>query len=153
MKKFIFCTMIVLTLLMAGGTVGCVSPSSTPAPPPTQAPFGYLWDFGDTATSTERQPTHSYSTGGNYSVSLKVTDAKGNTSIEAKSNYIKVLSAAGWTPLKTVRSAWYGLRVVGRGLGNLAIWVAIYSPIWIPGGLVFWGVRRWRRRSKQARHT
>lgn len=116
-----------------------------------EAPFGYMWDFGDTATSTERQPVHSYTGGGIYSVSLKVTDAKGNTSIEAKSNYIKVLSAPGWTPLNTVRSAWYGLSAVGRGLGNLAIWVAIFSPIWIPGGLAFWGVRKWRRRAKQAR--
>jgi len=113
-----------------------------------EAPFGYLWDFGDTATSTERQPAHSYSNGGNYSVSLKVTDAKGNTSIEAKSNYIKVLSAPGWTPLNTVRSAWYGLSAVGRGLGNLAIWVAMFSPIWIPGGLAFWGIRKWRKKAR-----
>jgi len=30
----------------------------------------YLWDFGDNNTSTEENPTHTYSAGGNYTVSL-----------------------------------------------------------------------------------
>jgi PKD repeat protein len=53
------------------------------------------WDFGDGATSTEVNPTHSYSNSGNYSVSLTVTGPAGNDT-ETKENYIHVLP--GGTP-------------------------------------------------------
>jgi PKD repeat protein len=35
---------------------------------------GYLWDFGDGTTSTEANPTHVYTTPGEYRASLEVTD-------------------------------------------------------------------------------
>ncbi len=34
----------------------------------------YLWDFGDGKTSTEQKPKHTYENGGNYTVTLTVTD-------------------------------------------------------------------------------
>jgi VWFA-related protein len=34
----------------------------------------YSWDFGDGSTSTDRSPTHVYSTAGEYETALKVTD-------------------------------------------------------------------------------
>ena len=37
----------------------------------------WLWDFGDGATSTERNPTHTYATQGRYNVKLTVTGAHG----------------------------------------------------------------------------
>ena len=37
----------------------------------------YLWDFGDGNTSTDANPTHSYSSEGTFSVSLTVTDLNG----------------------------------------------------------------------------
>ena len=44
-------------------------------------PDGYIiswsWDFGDGTTSTRQNPTHSYSTKGNYRVCLTVTDNTG----------------------------------------------------------------------------
>lgn len=39
----------------------------------------YLWDFGDGTTSTEENPTHQYSSGGTYTVTLTVTDSKNHT--------------------------------------------------------------------------
>ncbi len=39
----------------------------------------YEWDFGNGQTSTEANPSHSYTIHGNYDVTLKVTDAFGNT--------------------------------------------------------------------------
>jgi len=39
----------------------------------------WFWDFGDGATSTEKDPTHQYSDKGNYSVQLKVTDNDGGS--------------------------------------------------------------------------
>ncbi len=35
----------------------------------------YSWDFGDNTTSTDQNPTHTYTDNGNYSVVLTVTDA------------------------------------------------------------------------------
>lgn len=40
-----------------------------------QAPFTYLWDFGDTTTSTLAYPTHNYSNTSHHIVCLTVTDA------------------------------------------------------------------------------
>ena len=36
-------------------------------------PTSWLWDFGDDTTSIERNPTHTYSTAGIYTVSLTVS--------------------------------------------------------------------------------
>ena len=43
-------------------------------------PYSYNWDFGDTYTSDEQNPQHKYTTQGNYTVTLTVTDDTGNTS-------------------------------------------------------------------------
>jgi RHS repeat-associated protein len=40
----------------------------------------YAWDFGDGATSSERDPQHTYAQPGTYDVSLTITDADGQTS-------------------------------------------------------------------------
>ncbi|MTK10792.1 MAG: PKD domain-containing protein, partial [Clostridiaceae bacterium] len=39
----------------------------------------YSWDFGDGTTSTEANPSHTYSKAGTYNVTLSVTDDKGST--------------------------------------------------------------------------
>lgn len=39
----------------------------------------WFWDFGDGATSTEKDPTHQYSDKGKYNVQLKVTDNDGGS--------------------------------------------------------------------------
>lgn len=39
----------------------------------------YLWDFGDGETSTEKSPVHVYSSKGEYTVKLTVTDEDGGT--------------------------------------------------------------------------
>ncbi|WP_295429493.1 PKD domain-containing protein [uncultured Thiodictyon sp.] len=43
------------------------------------------WDFGDNSTATARQPTHSYTAAGTYSVRLTVTDNAGATAAAAGS--------------------------------------------------------------------
>ncbi|MFA0847586.1 MAG: chitobiase/beta-hexosaminidase C-terminal domain-containing protein, partial [Methanobacterium formicicum] len=42
-------------------------------------PLTYSWDFGDGSTSTEQNPTHTYTTPGNYTVKLTVTNAVGSS--------------------------------------------------------------------------
>ena len=51
----------------------------------------WLWDFGDSITSTLQNPTHIYGDVGDYTVSLTVTGPQGSDT-ETKSNYIHVWS-------------------------------------------------------------
>ena len=46
----------------------------------TGSPTSWNWDFGDGYTSTEQNPTHTYSSAGNYSVNLTVSNANGTAS-------------------------------------------------------------------------
>jgi gliding motility-associated-like protein len=48
------------------------------------------WDFGDGGTSTAQNPFYIYTTAGNYTVTLKVTNAGGCTKVVSRSNYIQV---------------------------------------------------------------
>ncbi len=51
----------------------------------------WSWDFGDGQTSDEQYPINIYSTLGNYTVSLTVTDANGETATETKNNFVRVV--------------------------------------------------------------
>jgi parallel beta-helix repeat protein len=44
----------------------------------------YAWDFGDGGTSTVANPSHTYSAGGNYTVSLTVTNSTGDSDQTSK---------------------------------------------------------------------
>ncbi|QQR94551.1 MAG: PKD domain-containing protein [Bacteroidota bacterium] len=50
----------------------------------------YLWDFGDGSTSTLLNPNHIYTTGGNYQVTLTVTDASGCSNTKTLSNALHI---------------------------------------------------------------
>jgi PKD repeat protein len=52
-------------------------------------PTSWLWDFGDGATSTQQDPTHTYTSAGVYDVTLTATNAAGSASL-TKPNYITV---------------------------------------------------------------
>jgi tripartite motif-containing protein 71 len=52
-------------------------------------PTSWKWNFGDGNTSTVKNPIHKYSKVGNYTVSLKVSNAVGSNTT-TKTNYIKV---------------------------------------------------------------
>ena len=49
----------------------------------------WRWDFGDGSTSTERNPSHSYGTAGQYSVRLTVTDNDGATGTKTRRADVK----------------------------------------------------------------
>jgi PKD repeat protein len=43
-------------------------------------PYQYHWDFGDGQTSNKQNPTHNYTTIGNYTATFTVIDSQGNSS-------------------------------------------------------------------------
>ncbi|WP_076415283.1 S8 family serine peptidase [Shewanella sp. UCD-KL12] len=54
---------------------------------------GYYWDFGDQTTSTQASPVHTYSSNGDFSVTLTVTDTANQTS--SKSALVSIGSDGG----------------------------------------------------------
>jgi PKD repeat protein len=50
----------------------------------------WQWDFGDGTISTQQNPVHTYTTQGNFDVTLKVTNSKGCFSVVNKPAFIKV---------------------------------------------------------------
>jgi PKD repeat protein len=63
----------------------------------------WLWDFGDGETSISRNPTHRYSSPGNYAVSLTVTDNGGATGRAQQSLTIYPLPTASFRVVFTFR--------------------------------------------------
>ncbi|PAV03283.1 chitobiase/beta-hexosaminidase C-terminal domain-containing protein [Methanobacterium bryantii] len=59
----------------------------------TNIPTSWNWSFGDGATSTEQNPTHTYSKSGKYTVTLTVTNADGVQDTTSKTIYIVLASA------------------------------------------------------------
>ncbi len=109
------------------------------------APYSYAWDFGDKVTSTKMAPEHSYKSPGSFKVTVTVTDDHGSTVTEFR--YITV--AGGWNGGSVARAAWRALITFGRVLLNIAIWLGIFSFVWIPVGiLVFFLVRRKKKGAK-----
>ena len=108
------------------------------------SPYSYQWDFGDGSTSTSEVPIHAYKADGSYTVSLTVSDDKGNTDTQTRIDYITVLP--GWSAGSIASGAWNGLVTFGRGLANIFIWIGIFSPIWIVVGGIVYGIIYWRRR-------
>ena len=63
-------------------------------------PSRWMWDFGDGATSTDRNPVHTYAKPGSYNVRLSVYNAIGGNGL-TKWNYISVSGSASQTPITT----------------------------------------------------
>ena len=108
------------------------------------APFSYEWDFGDGVKSTLASPEHAYARPGTYTVSLRVTDDRGNSYTETRTDYITV-RASGWSIGRVFEGAWQALITFGRGLLSVGAVLLVFSPLWLIPLVVVWLVRRRRK--------
>lgn len=81
--SFLVDVLSVGTVALTASPGGCapwtVNFTDQSAPPVNGAITGWLWDFGDGNTSTSQNPSHQYTTPGNYTVTLVVTFTGGCT--------------------------------------------------------------------------
>jgi len=54
-----------------------------------QPPYTYYWDFGDGSTSTQLNPTHTYTKAGNYTFTFTVTDNASDTANQSNTITIR----------------------------------------------------------------
>ncbi len=75
----------------------------------TEGAVSWLWNFGDGSTSTQQNPSYTYTNAGTYSVSLELTSSDGCKKIISKENFITVdsivsnisgLPASGCAPIQ-----------------------------------------------------
>lgn len=62
----------------------------------TGIPNSWVWDFGDGNSSNQQNPTHNYSTSGEYSVTLQVTDNNGCSAQRSELVNVYPLPSAGF---------------------------------------------------------
>jgi len=67
------------------------------------APYSYSWNFGDGATSTAQNPSHTYTAAGTYTATLTVTDSS-SPAMKATASVTTNVSAVG-NPLQATASA------------------------------------------------
>lgn len=80
-------------------------------------PYTYAWDFGDGATSTDQNPSHTYEADGIYSATVKVTDSD-----SASVNKILLITVVSAQPpvisLMKKTGNPFGISVTGSNLQN-----------------------------------
>jgi PKD repeat protein len=107
------------------------------------SPYNYKWDFGDKSTSTDEMPGHMYNSTGKYTVTLTVTDDKGNATTDTRTDYITVES--GWDVGSVANSAWKGMTSFFHSVITGLVWIGVFSPIWIVVGIIIFIVARRRK--------
>jgi PKD repeat protein len=114
------------------------------------APYSYEWNFGDGRTTTDRNPSHNYNKTGDYTVTLKVTDDRGTAAVHTRAGYIEVVP--GWSAGNVASGAWNAMVVFVQVLADIIIVLATWSPVWIIGGGIAYGIVRlvrWRKAKRK----
>ncbi|AAM07055.1 PKD domain-containing protein [Methanosarcina acetivorans] len=90
----------------------------------TNAPTEWLWDFGDSASSTEQNPVHTYTAAGKYTVKLTAANVAGNDS-EEKTDYITayISPVANFTATPTSGSAPLAVSFTDQSTNAPTSWV------------------------------
>jgi PKD repeat protein len=86
-------------------------------------PTSWSWDFGDGTTSTVENPTHTYTSPGTYTVSLRVRSAAGDVQEATLTNYINVQPlAANFTGTPTSGAAPLAVAFTDTSTGEPTAW-------------------------------
>ncbi len=78
----------------ADNTAGCKAPFTVNFSNTSLGVTGYSWDFGDGTTSSLANPSHTYNTTGNYTITFIGTNSSGCQDTLIKINYIRVQAAS-----------------------------------------------------------
>ncbi len=91
---------------IADDTLACQAPLTVQFNSSTSGGQTYSWDFGDGNTSSSPNPTHTYTSLGNYTVTLTVANSTGCSTTVVKPAYIEIaepiitpITASGCAPL------------------------------------------------------
>jgi PKD repeat protein len=89
----------------------------------TGSPTSWSWDFGDGGSSTDEDPSHTYTADGNYTVSLTASNAVGSDTA-TEDNYITVGSApvASFTATPTSGMAPLTVQFTDTSSGSPTSW-------------------------------
>jgi gliding motility-associated-like protein len=79
------------TNFAAGSTFKCSPPFSVNFTDATPGAVSWQWDFGDSTTANEQNPSHTYNDTGYYSVKLITTNASGCTDTLQKDSLISII--------------------------------------------------------------
>jgi PKD repeat protein len=106
----------------------------------TGAIDSWLWNFGDGATSSEQNPSHTYNSTGYFTVSLTVTGPVGGSITNTKTNYIHVSNY--YKPYGELVSPdlWIGAVINSEEKGPIeAVWQKGGEDTTSRGDRVIWG--------------
>ena len=110
---------------------GCVSFTKyfTSATTSVDAVTGYLWDFGDGATSTNATPTHTYTTAGVYTVTLIINTAGGCSDTVTMANGIvtQARPVAKFSATPTNTCAKTDVVFTDNSTGNIIKWLWLFG--------------------------
>ncbi len=102
----------------------------------TSGADSWSWDFGDSGTSTDENPTHNYAANGTYTVTLTVTNCGGiNSDSEVKTNYITINAPAAPTTTSGSRCGTGTVDLSASGSGGDLDWYDVPSG----GSLLYTG--------------
>ena len=125
----------------------------------------FAWDFGDGSAKvsgdlgagvTNAVARHAYDHHRPFpfTATLTITAQSDAGEVEASSSVsVRVREGrgwviAGWSAGQQGKTAVRALSGIGQGIATLAIWLAIFSPVWIAAGLI--GRFAWRRRGRRS---
>jgi len=87
----------------------------------TGSPTSWLWDFGDGGSSTDQNPTHTYTTAGVYTV-IMTASKEGSSDTKTRTDYITANVAANFTPATTIGGADLTVHFTDTSTGNPLTW-------------------------------
>jgi PKD repeat protein len=96
-----------IAVTASGGSYGQVfscAPASVDFKDTSTNAKSWLWDFGDSSTSTTKNPTHNYTKPGNYDVKLIVTKSNGRVDTTFYKDYVMVRTPTTRFNLKQLNS-------------------------------------------------